>query len=92
MQDKAGLDLGESEAIVLAQELKIDILLMDEKKGREEAKKLAIPIIGTLGILKLANEKKFMTKEEIFNSLKILKERHRFISEELFEKFISEIK
>lgn len=45
------LDLGETEAIVLAQQVKADYLIMDEKKGRLEAAKLGIKTIGLLGIL-----------------------------------------
>ncbi|HRH35743.1 MAG TPA: DUF3368 domain-containing protein [Catalimonadaceae bacterium] len=43
--------MGETEAIVLAQQVKADYLIMDEKKGRLEAAKLGIKTIGLLGIL-----------------------------------------
>ena len=46
-----GLDLGESEAIVLADSLADSLLLMDERKGRQIALNMGIQIIGTLGIL-----------------------------------------
>jgi hypothetical protein len=46
-----GLDLGESEAIVLADSLPGSLLLMDERKGRQIALNMGIQIIGTLGIL-----------------------------------------
>ena len=46
-----GLDLGESEAIVLADSLTDSLLLMDERKGRQIAFNMGIRIIGTLGIL-----------------------------------------
>ncbi len=45
------LDLGESEAIVLAIEIHADYLLMDERKGREKAKNLGIQVTGLLGVL-----------------------------------------
>jgi len=47
----AGLDLGESEAIVLADSLPDSLLLMDERKGRQIALSMGIRITGTLGIL-----------------------------------------
>jgi predicted nucleic acid-binding protein len=45
------LDLGEAEAITLAKDLKADILLIDEKKGRAIATQLGLSITGILGIL-----------------------------------------
>ena len=45
------LDLGETEAIVLSQQMGTDFLIMDEKKGRIEAEKLGIKTVGILGIL-----------------------------------------
>jgi predicted nucleic acid-binding protein len=57
LQRARGLDPGESYAIALAVELKADSLLIDERLGRLEAKKLGIPIIGILGILILAKQR-----------------------------------
>lgn len=45
------LDSGETAALLLARELKADLLLMDERKGRTVAGKLGISVTGTLGVL-----------------------------------------
>lgn len=45
------LGAGESEAISLALELRADVLLMDERKGRREALARGIAVIGTMNIL-----------------------------------------
>ncbi len=50
------LDLGESETIVLAREIKADWVLMDERKGRRKLAQLNQQKIGTLGILLKARQ------------------------------------
>jgi len=45
------LDQGEAEAIVLAKELGADLVLLDEKAARILAKRLELPVLGTVGIL-----------------------------------------
>jgi len=42
---------GEAEAIVLAQELAADVLLMDEHLGRAAATRLGLRVVGILGVL-----------------------------------------
>lgn len=48
------LDKGESAAIALSKEVNPDFLAIDEKKGREIAQSMGIPIIGVVGILIVA--------------------------------------
>lgn len=45
------LDLGEREAIALAQELRADRILLDEAKARRVAKECGLKVAGTLAIL-----------------------------------------
>ena len=54
------LDKGESEAIALAVELKLK-LIIDEKKGRKIAMNQGIEIIGLLGVIYLNAIKGFLT-------------------------------
>jgi predicted nucleic acid-binding protein len=46
------LHLGEAEAIELAQELRADLRIMDERRGREIAAARGLTVIGALGILR----------------------------------------
>ncbi len=51
------LDEGEREAIQLVEELRADLLLVDERAGRREAAKRKLITSGTLGVLDRAAEK-----------------------------------
>lgn len=45
------LDRGEAEVIALAQELEADLVIIDERLGRRHARRLGLPLTGTLGVL-----------------------------------------
>ena len=45
------LDAGERDTILLAQELRADLLVMDDWDGREAAEQQAFTVLGTLGVL-----------------------------------------
>lgn len=54
------LDLGEAEAIVLAMEMKSDLLLLDERRARQVSSRLGLKFIGLLGILVEAKQKGYI--------------------------------
>jgi predicted nucleic acid-binding protein len=51
------LDAGEAEAIACALELKATLLLMDERRGRQIAQRMGLPVVGLLGALLLAQRR-----------------------------------
>ncbi len=51
------LDAGEASAIALALDYDDCLLIIDETKGRREAKSLGLKVTGTIGILIVAKEK-----------------------------------
>jgi predicted nucleic acid-binding protein len=65
------LDKGEREAIQLAEELEADLIVIDERAGREEALKRNLPVIGTLGILELAAQHDLLDLPIVLAELKI---------------------
>jgi hypothetical protein len=54
---KADLDEGERDAILLAQELDADELIIDDMRGRQEAQRRHLHFIGTLGVLRTAGRR-----------------------------------
>jgi len=55
------LDRGEAEVIALAQEIKADLVIIDERLGRRHAKRVGLTLTGTLGILLKAKERHFVS-------------------------------
>lgn len=64
------LDPGERAAIALAQELKADRLLIDDRDGRDVAVRLGIPIAGTLAVLRDAAMAGLLDLASAFDRLK----------------------
>jgi predicted nucleic acid-binding protein len=48
---RLGLDPGEAEAVALADEIKADLILLDERRARRVASQLGLSRVGVLGIL-----------------------------------------
>ena len=81
LQAVSGLDDGESEAIILADELN-----MDERKGRKVAEKLGIKITGTVGVLLQSYSENMISSDEIKTYLDQLKNSNIRLSESLIQK------
>ena len=89
LQAASGLDDGESEAIILADELKSDVLIIDERKGRKVAQNLGIKITGTVGVLIQAHDEKMISTEDIKTYLDQLKDSNIRLSDSLIQEALS---
>lgn len=87
-----GLDRGESEAIILSDTCKADLLLMDENKGRQVAKLMGLHLMGTVGMLRAAYEGKFLSYQDIMNYIEVLRATGRHISDKLFRQLLEELR
>ncbi len=82
------LDEGESEAVVLAIEMKANLVLMDDYDGREVARALGLRVTGTIGVLLRA---KFEGKiESIKDELEKLKKTGFWLSDGLYDRILRE--
>lgn len=84
------MDYGESESILLYEELKADYLLIDDNKARMLAESLNINCIGTLGVLIKAKQNKMIT--ELKPLFEILLTKGRYYSKKLLNKILIETK
>lgn len=86
-----GLDQGESEAIIYADDHQADFLLMDEASGRKVAKAMGLRIMGTVGVLVNAFEDGILTAEDVEDAFEVLRNANRRISEELIQNAMEHI-
>lgn len=55
------MDYGESESVILYEEIKADYLLIDDNKARNIAESLGVNCIGSIGLLIKAKQKGILT-------------------------------
>lgn len=67
--DLARLQTGEREAVLLAEALQVD-LLVDEKQAREAALSRGLAVIGLLGLLKRAGERRWISVPDAVRALR----------------------
>ena len=82
------LGMGEVEAIILADELKA-VLIIDDKRGRQEAESRGIETIGSLKIIKEAKDKRLIEKAKPL--LDELRRTGLRIKDDLYHEFLEEI-
>jgi predicted nucleic acid-binding protein len=81
------LDPGERDAIILAEELGADQLIVDDRQGRREAEKRGIAVIGTLGVLREAGS---VGHIDLRTALSRLEETSFHIAPEIIERLLKD--
>ncbi len=81
---------GEAEAIALAKELKADLLLIDERRGRQISARFGLAHMGLLGVLVVAKRKGIIGEiKPLLNNL--LVKAGFWIGKELYVRILQEV-
>jgi predicted nucleic acid-binding protein len=77
---------GELSAIVLAQELSADFVVLDDLLARQKAQHLGLNVMGTLGLLLLMVKKGLLTNQQVWNYIGDLTQQHgMYLSPKIIE-------
>ena len=79
------LGMGERQAICLAQELGAAAIIIDEEKGRQEASRRGLSVIGLLGVLRDAAERDLV---QLRPALSRLRNTNFRVSDKLIESLL----
>ena len=83
------MDFGESESVILYQELQADFLLIDDNKARIVAESLDVNCIGSIGLLIKAKQKGLITElKPIFEKWISI---GRYFSKKLLNKILTDL-
>lgn len=85
LQRATGLDRGESEAIIYADENHADVLLMDEDAGRKVAMNMNLPLSGSMGVIVSAKKSGLLSVEEADEVLDRIEQSSVHISRRLLQ-------
>lgn len=83
--EMALIEAGEREAILLAEHLKADLVLLDDLRARRIAKARGLSVVGTLGILGDASQRGLINFRETIDALKATNFR---VSDKLIESLV----
>jgi predicted nucleic acid-binding protein len=86
---QARLGAGERDAILLAQELGADELIIDELRGRQEASRRQLHFIGTLGVLRTAGDQGLLDFKQ---AIARLRSTNFHITQKLFDRLMQDEK
>ena len=83
------LDAGEAASIALALELSADLILMDERDGRHQARRQGLTPMGVVGVLLLAKRRRMIPL--VRPRLDALREQaHFWLAQDLFDRVLAE--